>query len=141
MANRFWLSAILCGVLLSCQPSYAQDGFAEAEKALVDALKDAEKLGPEHPDVGAALNHLAFFYNSQGKYDEAEPLLKRSLAISENALGPEHPKVAAALNNLAMLYRSQDRYGEAEPHYKRSVAISEKALGPEHPDLANALNN
>ena len=39
----------------------------------------------------------------QGKYDEAEPLCKRALAIDEKALGAEHPDVAAGLNNLGML--------------------------------------
>ena len=48
-------------------------------------------LGPEHPDVAAALNNLALRYKTQGRYVEAEPLYRRSLAIREKALGPEHP--------------------------------------------------
>ena len=46
---------------------------------------------------------------SQGKYDYAEPLYERSLAIREKALGPEHPDVAQSLNNLAGLLRAQVR--------------------------------
>ena len=44
--------------------------------------------------------------SSQGRYADAEPLYKRSLAIREKALGPDHPDVATSLNNLAELYRS-----------------------------------
>lgn len=40
---------------------------------------------------------------AQGKYAEAEPLLKRSLAIREKVLGPEHPDVASSINSLAAL--------------------------------------
>jgi tetratricopeptide (TPR) repeat protein len=40
-------------------------------------------LGASHPDVGQTLNNLANVYRAQGKYSEAEPLLKRALAISE----------------------------------------------------------
>ena len=40
---------------------------------------------------------------AQGKLDEAEPLIRRDLAISEKALGPDHPDVAITLNNLAQL--------------------------------------
>ena len=40
----------------------------------------------------------------EGRYAEAEPLYKRSLAIWQKALGPEHPSVATGLNNLAGLY-------------------------------------
>ena len=66
----------------------------------------------------------------QGRYAEAEPLYKRSLAIWEEALGPEHPNVATSLNNLAGLYRAQGRYDEAEPLHKRAMTIDEMALGP-----------
>ncbi|MCP4307664.1 MAG: tetratricopeptide repeat protein, partial [bacterium] len=69
----------------------------------------------------------------QGRYDEAEPLYRRALAILEKVLGAEHPAVATSLNNLAELYRDQGRYDEAEPLYRRALAILEKGLGPEHP--------
>ena len=75
-------------------------------------------------------------YDDQGRYADAEPLYKRSLAIREKALGPDHPDVALSLNNLAELYHAQGRYADAEPLYKRSLAIREKALGPDHPDVA-----
>ena len=79
------------------------------------------------------LTNLASMYIPQGRFGEAEPLVKRSIAILEKALGPEHPDVASSLNTLASVYKSQGRYGEAEPLFKRSLAIWEKVLGPEHP--------
>jgi tetratricopeptide (TPR) repeat protein len=51
------------------------------------------------------LNDLAALYRRQGQYAQAEPLVKRALAIYEKALGPDHPSVATSLNNLAALYR------------------------------------
>ncbi len=72
---------------------------------------------------------------NQGKYEQAEPLYQRALAIYEQALGPEHPDTARSLNNLAILYDDQGKYEQAEPLYQRALAIREKALGPEHPDL------
>ena len=44
---------------------------------------------------------------AQGKLDEAEPLMKESLAIRKKAFGDEHFDVAAGLNNLALLYQTQ----------------------------------
>jgi len=79
-----------------------------------------------------SLNNLAALYDAKGKYRDAEPLYRRSLALAEKALGPENPNVATALNNLAELYRTQGRNGEAEPLYTRALAIREKVLGPEH---------
>ena len=82
------------------------------------------------------LNERAIKLGNAGRYSEAEPLYKQSLAIREKVLGPNHPDVAATLNGLAELYRAQGRYADAEPLYKRSLAIREKALGPDHPDVA-----
>jgi tetratricopeptide (TPR) repeat protein len=87
------------------------------------------------------LNNLALLYFAQGKYEEAEPLYLRSLAILEKQLGENHPNVATSLNNLAALYKTQEKYKEAEPLYLRSLAILEKQLGENHPDVATSLNN
>ncbi len=54
-------------------------------------------------------NKLALLYDTQGRYAEAEPLIKRSLAISEKALGPEHPDVARSLENYAGLRHASGR--------------------------------
>ncbi|MBO0756798.1 MAG: CHAT domain-containing protein, partial [Bradyrhizobiaceae bacterium] len=86
------------------------------------------------------LNNLALLYQAQGRYAEAEPIMKRVLAIDEKALGPDHPDVSRDLGNLAALYQAQGRYAEAEPIMKRALAIDEKALGPDHPDVGRYLN-
>src|SRR5262249_1004110 len=88
-----------------------------------------------------SLNNLGELYHAQGRYSDAEPLYKRSLATREKALGPDHPDVAVSLNNLAELYRTQGRYSDAEPLWKRALAIYEKALGPDHPDVGLSLSN
>jgi CHAT domain-containing protein/Tfp pilus assembly protein PilF len=102
-----------------------------------------EILVPERQGVDEAnkLRQQGLQFYQQGRYADAEPLFRRSLAIREKALGPDHPDVAQSLNNLARLYREQGRYADAEPLYKRSLAIYEKALGPDHPDVATSLNN
>ena len=68
-----------------------------------------------------------------GRYAEAEPLFRRSLAIREKQLGADHPHVATSLNNLADLYQAMGRYAEAEPLYRRSLEIREKQLGATTP--------
>jgi tetratricopeptide (TPR) repeat protein len=37
------------------------------------------------------LNNLANLYEDQGRYQDAEPLYTRALAIFEKKLGPDHP--------------------------------------------------
>lgn len=45
----------------------------------------------------------------QGKYEEAEPMYARSLAIREDVYGPDHINVALGLNNWAEFLMSQVR--------------------------------
>ena len=72
---------------------------------------------------------------------EAEPLMRRALAIDEASLGKDHPKVAIRLNNLAALLQATNRLGEAEPLMRRALAIDEASLGKDHPTVASDLNN
>ena len=91
-------------------------------------------------EEAAKLRQQARQLYQQARYADAEPLFKRSLAITEKALGAVHPQVATTLNNLAALYEEQGRYRDAELLYKRSLAIREIAIGTVHPDVANTLN-
>ena len=111
------------------ETAYQQGNYAEAERQLVAALKEAERFDPEDPRLATSLNNLAALYQAQGRDAEAEPLYKHALAIDEKILGPDHPNFARDLNNLAELYRIQGRYAKSEPLIKRSLAILEAAFG------------
>jgi Tetratricopeptide repeat len=116
--------------------------YSEAEPLYKQSLTIREKvLGPDNPDVAAALNNLAFLYQEQGRYAEAGPLYNRALVIKEKALGRDHPDVATSLNNLGVLYVVQGRYSDAQSYFKRALAIREKAFGSDHPDVALTQNN
>jgi tetratricopeptide (TPR) repeat protein len=78
---------------------------------------------------------------TQGRYGEAEPLLKQTVTRREKALGAESPATLVSVNNLAVLYDEQGRYAEAEPLYKRALTGREKALGPEHPNTLASVND
>ena len=74
-------------------------------------------------------------------FDQAEPLLRRALAIDEASFGEDHPEVAIRLNNLAQLLKATNRLEEAEPLMRRALAIDEASFGEDHPDVAIDLNN
>jgi tetratricopeptide (TPR) repeat protein len=77
----------------------------------------------DHPDVANSPNNLAVLYTAQGKYAEAEPLYKGSLAILK-VLGPDHAYVAVVCKNMAELYRKIGKKEEAEKLEKRTGRIS-----------------
>ncbi|MBE5231958.1 MAG: tetratricopeptide repeat protein [Microcystis aeruginosa PMC 728.11] len=97
--------------------------------------------GDNYPNVTENLNNLAKLYQSQGRYEEAEPLLIQALELSQRLLEDNHPDVTLSLNNLAHLYYFQGRYTEAEPLYLQSLAIAEQALGENHPTTVKIREN
>ncbi|NCR10924.1 MAG: tetratricopeptide repeat protein [Microcystis aeruginosa LG13-11] len=61
-------------------------------------------LGDNHPDVAASLNNLAYLYQSQGRYPEAEPLYLEAINIATQVLGENHPHTQTFYQNyLRML--------------------------------------
>jgi len=87
------------------------------------------------------LDKQGFSLWSEGKFQEAVPLFKRSLALCEKALGPQHPDTADSLNNLGSAYKNIGDYDKALPLYERALAIWEKSIGPKHPFTADILND
>ena len=58
----------------------------------IQALDMSKKIiGAEHPYVATSLNNLAGLYESQGRYEEAEPLYIQALDMYKKLLGDEHP--------------------------------------------------
>ncbi len=87
------------------------------------------------------LNDLAILYLRQDKYEQAELLYQRALAIKEK-VGPEHPSTANTLDNLALLYAIRGSMSKPS----RSINalpwhLGERVLGPAHPETLRTLRN
>lgn len=108
-----------------------------------------EKLIGDLPALTHILDHLGTFYHRQGRYTEAEPLLRRALELREKMAFPLRSfqgsewnrLVPQSLDHLAELYYDQGRYHEAELLLRRSLKILENAFGPEHPAVATTLEH
>jgi CHAT domain-containing protein/Tfp pilus assembly protein PilF len=130
---------LLCGFLLRTAFAVLRIGVSLVVTLTLGISVSVPSFAQQN--ATAALDRQAAELAKMGKYSEAEPLYKLSLAIDEKRLGPDHPNVAVSLNNLAAIYLYQGRYADAEPLLKRSLAIGEKTLGPDHPYVAAFLNN
>jgi hypothetical protein len=71
-------------------------------------------LGKEHPSMLTSMNNVAGLLYSQGKYHEAEPIYRQTLALRGKFLGKKHPSTPISMNNLALLLNRQSKYHEAE---------------------------
>jgi tetratricopeptide (TPR) repeat protein len=107
---------------------------ADAVATHADAAQIVEPTAP-------LMNGLGLYLQARCRFQQAEPLYRRALAIDEASYGPEHPHVARDLNNLAFLLSVVDRLPEAEPLMRRALTIEEASYGPDHPRVAGELSN
>lgn len=87
------------------------------------------------------LNNIAGFYDTLGRYDEAETMLQRALSLGEAALGPDHPDVALNLQNLGALYIAKGDSGAGVALLERAIGILERSYGPDHLEIYSPLYN
>jgi CHAT domain-containing protein len=71
---------------------------------------------------------LAQLLRITSRLAEAEPLMRRALAILEKSFGPEHPDVALGLNNLAELRAELGDWAEATQLHRRAKPIMTAAV-------------
>jgi tetratricopeptide (TPR) repeat protein len=122
---------------------YQQTGeYARGEPLFQQALALAEKTDAEW--LPHELLTFADFYRAWGKYDQAETLALRALAIREKALTPDggvdkQLDVAVCLDGLGAIYLAWGKAGKAESSYRRSLEKIEKFMSPDQADLAPRL--
>lgn len=118
-----------------------QAQYSQAEPFYQQAL---ELAGKNDDNLPGCLLLVSGFYHDWGKYDQAESLCRRVLAIQENAAAADtnagvQMNLAISLYGLAENYRVWGKLDQAEPLYGRSVAIVEKTLGQDSSELARPL--
>ena len=77
---------------------------------------------------------------AQGRYAEAEQLVKRAALLREKVHSSGHPVVVSTMNYLSLIYRAQGKFDEAEAGARQALTATEKALGPDHPSVAQSLS-
>jgi serine/threonine protein kinase len=107
-------------------------------------LRAAEKLTDRtrNPIVWARVQFaIAYILYDQGKWADAERLLREVVAVREKALGPEQPETLRARYRLAVVLWDQGKNAEAESEDRAVIKLQEKVLGPEHPDTLKTRDN
>lgn len=103
-------------------------------------VEHADAIGIASP-TALLMNQLGVMYLTKSLYREAEPLMRRALAIDEASFGEDHPDVAIDLNNLAALLQAINRLTDAEPLMRRALVIFIESVGAEHPSSRIVMDN
>ena len=64
--------------------------------------------------MATGTNNLAALYFIQKRFEDAEPLFKRSLEIREKILEPGHPEIIQSLVNFSAVLRKTGRTSDAK---------------------------
>src|SRR5713101_1479608 len=91
----------------AAQRAFEESRYADAERLLRTAVKEAEKFGQEDRRLATSLSSLGTVLYSQGKYAESQRLYLQAVAILEKTLGPGHLRVADSLTGFAGIYNMQ----------------------------------
>ena len=94
----------------------------------IAVARTADEAGIAAP-TARLFNQLGLLFRAKANYAEAEPLMRRALAIDEKSQGPDHPNVGIDLNNLAALLQATNRLAEAERLFRGALAIRRRASG------------
>jgi CHAT domain-containing protein/tetratricopeptide (TPR) repeat protein len=104
--------------------------LATEEVLLEQNLADQSRLFIEG-NVAFALNNLAVVYRAQGKYDEAEHLLERSISSLESK--PSSRRVSELLSmtraNLAGIYSIKGNFSQSERLLQTQLQLDEPVFG------------
>ncbi|MEP6992758.1 MAG: TonB family protein [bacterium] len=103
------------------------------------ALTDASDPAQEE-ELPLLINALIRIHLRQSDYAEAEPLLRRLLAIKE-AQGEDRPEVATVVASLAGVRNAMGDYPAAETLYRRALRIREETLPPNHITVAATMES
>jgi serine/threonine-protein kinase len=116
--------------------------FEAAGLHLEQAIRLRERVGgPNDLEAARTREALAVVCFRMGRLEEAERLLRSSLATFEVALGRQSDEVAIILNDLAVILRNQGHSARAEAFLREAIAIHEARRGPDDLQVATGLNN
>ena len=66
-------------------------------------------LGADHPATLSSVNSLALVLRYQGKYSEAEEMIRRALLGFKKKFGSDHPNTLISMCKLAVVLQYQGK--------------------------------
>ena len=104
--------------------------FATAATYYQQAIVVKEKRwGVRHPRYLNSYEQLGDTLSQLGKYEEAEKILRASLALRRETHGEKSSRVMLVMRDLASLLVASGDFVEAIPQFEKSIAIGKIASG------------
>ena len=114
------------------------EGHLEAVHAAARA-----RFGEGAVETLTPLNNLAFLYQHQGRWAEAEASYRRVLDLETTLWGERDPRTLVTRQNLGALFMGAipPRLAEADAELTPTLELMRETLHPDHPERLKTLNN
>lgn len=106
---------------------------AEAESWYARAIEIEDSAGRRSSTLAQALHNLAAVHAAGARFDTAETLLRRALAVQESRLGPDDLTVFGTRGHLGTLLEQRGDLTGAEALYRAALEKYRARLGSAHP--------
>ncbi len=136
------VSDFLSDMLASVRPD--MDGRDVTVREVLDEARRRLEEGrfADDPETESALALvMGHSYEGLGLYDEAVPLMRRSVDLRQAAHGPEDPRVYQSLYRLGTVLWKKGDLEESLAIREDLVTLTEKTLGRTHRDYAESVSN
>jgi serine/threonine protein kinase/tetratricopeptide (TPR) repeat protein len=97
----------------------------QAEGQMELALDLRRRICPPggNADLADSLNDVGWVLQARGEYQQAEPLLRESLAMRRKLVAADDPVLASSVHSLALVLRRAKREAEAIPLFREALDI------------------
>jgi tetratricopeptide (TPR) repeat protein len=124
----------LAGLSAQKQIKYdrAMEHFREAE-----TLTDRDRIPEEWAEVQFV---IASLLGDEGKYGDAENVLRSVIDVQSRVLGSEHPDTLRSRTRLGYSLWKQNKLAEAEQNFREIIEVEERVLGTENRETLFSRN-
>ncbi|MFZ0391250.1 MAG: tetratricopeptide repeat protein [Calditrichia bacterium] len=136
------ISEFLTGIFQVSDPGQSKGETVTARELLERGAARLDQELADEPEVQAAMMHvIGSVYISLGLYDQAMPLVEKSLEIRRQLFGEDHKDVAESLVKLGEALREKGEFEQSEEKFREGLQVLRKIDPEGSPDIAATLNN
>jgi serine/threonine protein kinase/Flp pilus assembly protein TadD len=116
-----------------------QGRLDEAEPLYLEVLEGRQDLSTGHTFRLTAMSNVGRLYTLQGRYGEAEQMLRETIAVAREHLGTDHWYTGIYLQRYGECLMKMDRQADAEQAFLEGYEILSSTIGDDHERTHNLV--
>src|ERR1700722_7025528 len=143
---REWLQSsvsLVCSAFRLIEDVHLPDSWEKCERFISHLRSLGQMWGDAHGinlELSRADVSIAKYLYYRARYQEAEALNLRVLAVYEKHFGTDHLETLASVDCLGDIYWRKGQYDDAETFHERALVGREEKLEPDHLDTLVSMN-